>query len=76
MDHETLSGYQHFFVYGDDGGDLFVKTPATAEEVRELVEQHANGFTDCDFETSVYLIVCDGKRMKSKVILVEADNVA
>lgn len=68
---ETLSQYQHFLVYGDDGGDLFVKTFNTAEAVRELAEQHANGFTNCDFETHVYLIVCDGKQMKTKVVLVE-----
>ena len=68
---EILSKYQNFFVYGDSGGDSFVKTPETVEEVRVLTENHAKGITDCGFETRIYLIACNGKQMKIKVSLEE-----
>lgn len=74
MTHEEIAKYKHFFIYGDDGGDLYIRTPDTEAELTKLADQHANGITNCDFETNVYLIVRNGKKVKAKVVLVDDED--
>ena len=69
---EDLTNNQNFFVYGDDGGDKFVKSFNTAEELAKGVQRYYDGNTGCDFETVIYLIVQNGKKMKTSVTLIDA----
>ena len=67
-----LDNNQNFFVYGDDGGDKFVKSFNTDEEVAKGVQSYYDGDTGCDFATIIYLIVQYGNEKKTSVALIDA----
>lgn len=69
---KDLMSNQNFFVCGDDGGDKFVKSFDTAEELAKGVQRYYDGHTGCDFETVIYLIVQDGNQKKTSVTLIDA----
>lgn len=69
LNAKDLSTFPHFLVYGDDGGDAFVKICDTPEQLEKLAQSYVNGHTDCDFETRVYLICRNNKQVKAKIIL-------
>ncbi len=69
---KDLVDNKNFFVYGDDGGDKFVKSFDTAEELTKGVQSYYNGNTGADFETVIYLIVQDGRKKKTSVTLIDA----
>ncbi len=61
---ECLSKFDYFIVYGDDGGDGFVKFADNKTDFIAMLKSHIDGNTNCDFETRDYLFVMDGKEIK------------
>lgn len=62
IDVEELTTQKYFIVYSDDGGDSFVQFAKDEESFKQLMHRVIIlGDTKCDFDTSVRLIVKDGK---------------
>ena len=60
IDSKKLATYKNFIAYGDDGGDTFIIYAIDEAELIKKVRKHLGGDTNCDFDTSIYLIVQNG----------------
>ena len=54
-------------VFGDDGGDTFISEFDNEEEFNKGLQEHYDGDTGCDFDTSIYHVIKNGKEYKPKV---------
>ena len=65
---EELESQQFFIVYSDDGGDTFVKFAEDEENFQELMQSLiVDGDTNCDFDTSISLIIRNGEKYKPTI---------
>lgn len=60
---KEMENIQFAIFYGDDGGDCIIEECTTLEEFKKLATRHIiDGNTNCDYETRIYLIICNGKK--------------
>jgi len=61
---EYISTLSHYIVYGDMRADWFLKVAKDFDELKSILLDHLDGDTGCLFETSIFIIVSDGKEVK------------
>lgn len=61
---EDISKIDNCILYGDDGGDTFIKIANDETDLINKLKKHLDGNTGCDFETSIRLIIRNGKSVK------------
>jgi len=64
IDSKDISSINNCIIYGDDGGDAFIKYAENEEELKAKLKSHLDGNTGCDFETRIYLIIKNGESVK------------
>lgn len=58
---DVYGKYKNLIIYGDPRGDTFIKVFKNKDEFQHGLLKHIKGYTNCDFTTSDYLYVMDGK---------------
>ena len=54
-------------IYGDDGGDTFLSEFDNEEDFTKGLQNHYNGDTGSDFDTSIYHTIKNGKEYKPTI---------
>ncbi len=68
MKHTDKGDVVNAIIYGDPRGDTFIKTYETVDELNKGMQDIIiEGNTGCDFATTLYAVIKEGKKYTPKI---------